>query len=105
MTRLDCTVTGCLYNKERSCCKDNIEVAGDHARHSRDTCCSSFREKGEHVRSSVDYPTKDTEVFCQVMECTFNEGRHCQARHIGIGGGEACNCRETECATFRCKCE
>ena len=26
MTRLDCTVNSCLYNKERCCCKDNIEV-------------------------------------------------------------------------------
>ena len=34
MTRLDCTVTSCLYNKERCCCKDNIEVEGSHARHS-----------------------------------------------------------------------
>ena len=81
MTRLDCTVTSCLYNKERCCCKDNIEVTGDHARHSRDTCCISFRE------------------------CTFNENCHCQAKHISVAGGAACDCRETECATFRCKCE
>ena len=64
MTRLDCTVTSCLYNKERCCCKDNIEVEGDHARHSRDTCCVSFRERRA-----------------------------------------ACECRDTECATFRCKCD
>lgn len=105
MTRLDCTVTGCLYNKEKSCCKDNIEVIGDRAKHSRDTFCSSFRERGEHVRSSVDYPTKDTEVACQAVECTFNESCRCQAKHIGIAGGNACDCQETECATFRCKCE
>ena len=37
MTRLDCTVNSCLYNKERGCCKDNIEVEGQDARHSRET--------------------------------------------------------------------
>ena len=105
MTKLDCTVTGCLYNKEKCCCKDNIEVVGDHAKHSRDTFCNSYRERSEQVRSSVDYPTKDTNVACQAVECTFNEGCHCQAKHIGIAGGDACDCRETECATFRCKCE
>lgn len=105
MTRLDCTVTGCLYNKEKCCCKDNIEVVGDQAKHSRDTCCSSFRERGEQVRSSVDYPTKDTDVACKAEECTFNEECHCHAKHIGIAGGDACDCQETECATFRCKCE
>ncbi len=106
MTRLDCTVTGCMYNKEKCCCKDNIQVEGDHAKHSRDTCCSSFRERGEGgVRSSVDYPAKDTEVSCKAVECTFNEDCRCHAKHIGIAGGAACDCHETECATFRCKCE
>ena len=57
MTRLDCTVTSCMYNKEKSCCKDNIQVEGNNAKHSRDTCCSSFRERGEgNYQSSVDYP-------------------------------------------------
>ena len=106
MTRLDCTVTSCLYNKERCCCTDNIEVTGDHARHSRDTCCISFRERtADGVRSSVDIPTKNTDVICQAVECTFNENCHCQAKHISVAGGAACDCRETECATFRCKCE
>ena len=106
MTRLDCTVTSCLYNKESCCCKDKIEVGAEGAsRHSRDTCCASFRERGEGVRSSVDIPTKNTDVACQAVECTFNENCHCQAKHIGIAGGAACDCRETECATFRCKCE
>lgn len=122
MTRLDCTVTSCLYNKERCCCKDNIEVGGvsggfrnsaqeapsggNHARHSRDTCCVSFRERGEGgVRSSVDIPTKNTDVACRVMECTFNAGCHCQAKHIGIAGGAVCDCDDTECTTFRCKCD
>lgn len=106
MTRLDCTVTGCLYNKEQCCCKDNIQVEGDHARHSRDTCCVSFRDRErDGVGNSVDYPTKDTDVSCKAVECTFNENCHCQAKHIGISGGNACECGQTECATFRCKCE
>ena len=105
MTKLDCTVTGCLYNKEKCCCKDNIQVEGDHAKHSRDTCCSSFRECRDGMKSSVDYPTKETRVSCMARECTFNEDCSCQAKHIGISGGAACDCRETECTAFRCKCE
>lgn len=106
MTRLDCTVTSCMYNKEKSCCKDNIQVEGNNAKHSKDTCCSSFRERGEgNYQSSVDYPTKETSVSCKAEECTFNENSVCHAKHIGIAGGSACECKETECATFRCKCE
>lgn len=106
MTKLDCTVTSCLYNKDRCCCKDNIEVEGGGARHSRDTCCASFRERSAgSVRSSVDIPVKNTEISCRAVECTFNEECRCQAKHIGIAGGAACDCKETECASFRCKCE
>ena len=69
MTRLDCTVGSCLYNKEQCCCKDNIEVV------------------------------------CKACDCTFNEDCRCTAKHIGIAGGAACDCKDTECATFRCRCE
>lgn len=62
MTKLDCTVSSCLYNKERCCCKDNIEVSGQNARHSRETCCRSFRERDAgQALSAVDIPTKNTE--------------------------------------------
>ncbi len=105
MTKLDCTVQNCLYNKENCCCKDNIQVEGNHARHSHDTCCTSFREGKHYAVNSVDIPTKDTNVLCQATECTFNSNCHCEAKHIGISGKNACDCRETECATFRCKCE
>lgn len=106
MTKLDCRVSSCLYNKERCCCKDNIEVSGQNARHSRETCCRSFRERDAgQALSAVDIPTKNTEVACGACDCTFNEDCRCTAKHIGIAGGAACECGETECATFRCKCE
>lgn len=106
MTRLDCTVDSCLFNCERCCCKDNIQVEGDKARHSRDTCCVSFRERrGDMTLSGANVPTKNTDVTCLAEECTFNKNCHCQARHIGIAGGSAITCRDTECASFRCKCE
>ena len=77
-----------MYNKEKSCCKDNIQVEGNNAKHSKDTCCSSFRERGEgNYQSSVDYPTKETRVSCKAEECTFNEDCMCHAKHIGIAGG------------------
>ena len=106
MTRLDCTVGSCLYNKEQCCCKDNIEVAGDHAKHSRETCCESFRERTiGAAQSGVEIPTKNTEVVCKACDCTFNEDCRCTAKHLGIAGGAACDCKDTECATFRCRCE
>jgi hypothetical protein len=44
------------------------------------------------------------DVACDVCNCSFNENRKCGAEHIGIAGGNACNCQETECASFMCNC-
>ena len=35
----------CAYNKEDSCCKDNIHVGGKNAKVTDETCCESFREE------------------------------------------------------------
>ena len=49
MTNLDCSVQSCTYNKEKSCCRDNIHVEGASARVTEDTCCKSFAEKKASV--------------------------------------------------------
>ncbi len=52
MTRLDCSVVNCTYNKDNSCCKDNIHVGGRDARMTDQTCCESFRERKYDGRHS-----------------------------------------------------
>ena len=44
MTRLECTVTSCVHNSEKCCCKQGILVEGANARECCDTCCGSFEE-------------------------------------------------------------
>ena len=44
MTKLDCTVTTCVHNAEKCCCKNTILVEGAQARNCCDTCCGSFEE-------------------------------------------------------------
>lgn len=107
MTNLDCTVLTCAYNKDRSCCKENIKVEGSNAKHTRDTFCTSFRERTEGARNAMDCgcPEKPTDVTCQAATCTFNEQCKCHASHISVAGSNACDCQDTECASFRCKCE
>ena len=107
MTNLDCTVLTCVYNKDRCCCRDNIKVEGGHAKHTRDTFCDSFRERTDSFQNAADCgcPAKPTEVQCEVTDCTFNQQCKCHASHISVAGSNACDCKETECASFRCKCD
>ncbi len=104
MTKLDCSVTGCVYNEDRCCCKGDIIVEGSEAKENSGTCCGSFKEKGSSSASNaVKNMSKDIDVSCEACHCKYNENKKCAAEHIGIAGGNACTCAETECASFECK--
>ncbi len=103
MTMLDCSVTGCVYNEDRCCCKGDIKVEGRDAKNTADTCCGSFKERGAEAASNVEkHMSKMIEVACDACNCKFNKDKKCSAEHIGIAGGDACNSQETECASFSC---
>lgn len=104
MTFLDCSVTGCAYNEDRCCCKGEICVEGRDAHRVDETCCRSFAERGENsARNAAKRISKEIDVTCEACNCVFNENKKCSADHIGIAGGNACTCGETECASFSCK--
>ena len=104
MTRLDCSVVNCTYNKDNSCCKDNIHVGGHNAKVTDQTCCESFRErKYDGTRNADDIPSKPTEVGCDAT--TYNQSCKCHADQIQVSGSNACHCDQTECATFKCECK
>lgn len=101
MTRLDCNVIGCAYNGDNSCKRADINVAGEEASRARDTCCSSFVPRGSGSASnSFGTPSKDTQVFCDAVECMYNRRNSCRANHIGISGSRADHRSGTECASF-----
>ena len=103
MTFLDCSVTGCAYNDDQCCTKENINVEGTNAKEMSETCCSSFKEKGCGCATNVQKTAaKETDVMCEATHCIYNDDCKCSADHIGIAGGNACRCTETECASFCC---
>lgn len=104
MTFLDCSVTGCTYNADHCCCKGDIKVEGRDAKCTCDTCCGSFKERdASNMSNTAKRTSKSIEVACEVCNCKFHEAGKCAAEHIGIAGGDACKCGETECASFECR--
>lgn len=104
MTFLDCSVVGCTYNADQCCCKGDIKVEGKDAKSVCDTCCGSFKERGaENAQNTAKRISKVSEVACEACNCVFNENQKCKAEHIGITGGNACQCGQTECASFQCR--
>ena len=54
MPELKCTVQTCVHNQQFLCNLDKIEVGGNKAKRSEETCCDSFQErKGEIGRAHV----------------------------------------------------
>ena len=104
MTQLDCAVSNCMYNKDHYCGKGDITIGGANATVSSETCCESFREKGSGTSNSCGHPSSTIDIDCEAKKCIYNEDCKCQAGHIGVGGSsQACDCKETECASFCCR--
>ena len=106
MTRLDCSVVSCTYNKENSCCKDNIHVGGRDAKVTDQTCCESFRERRtDGMRNADDIPSKPTEISCDAVTCCYNHSYKCHAEQVQVAGASASKAEQTECVTFKMDCK
>lgn len=108
MPELKCTVQTCTHNKNFYCDLDKIEVGGSDAKHAQETCCDSFEERREGYSNSSDItgnasPLSD--IDCKATECVYNKECACHAGKISVEGSNACQCGQTECATFNCGCK
>lgn len=43
-------------------------------------------------------------ITCDAEKCAYNENRECHASAIKVESGQACSASETECSTFKKKC-
>jgi hypothetical protein len=105
MPALSCSAMTCVYNQNELCSKGDIRVGGSGAKSSMETCCESFKERGEGTMSnSTGCGCTKIGVDCEAQNCTFNDNCKCEAGDIHIAGDSACSCQETECSSFRCGC-
>ena len=90
MTKLDCNVVNCSFNKDNCCRRSAIDGQGSDAKMASETSCGSFSAKGCGCTANYDGCTcKETEVKCESVECKFNMSHKCSAKHIGISGGHS----------------
>jgi hypothetical protein len=104
MTDLSCSAKSCCHNSDYCCCLPSINVKGNSASKSDDTCCGSyFEDKSGSVQNvaSNDAPNITLDICCEAADCVYNETKKCNADHIDISGISATNAGETLCSTFR----
>lgn len=105
MAELKCTVQTCTHNKNFYCALDKIQVGGSSAKKAEDTCCDSFVErKGDSYGNVTGEATPLCNIDCKATDCTYNDQCKCHAGKISVEGSNACQCGQTECATFKCEC-
>ncbi len=102
MTNLNCGAVSCSYNKDKCCCKGDIQVGGKHASDCENTCCESFHKRsGDVYTSAISHPSPTISIDCEVAKCIYNADYRCSAEHVDIKGSNADTSRDTICATFR----
>ena len=101
MPELRCTVQTCLHNKNFYCDLDKIQVGGEQAKKSKETCCDSFEERKGNTYSNVTGEAGPLAMIdCKAVECEYNKNCACHAGKISVEGSNACQSEQTECATF-----
>lgn len=108
MTKLECSVENCNYNKNMKCCLDGIKVRGMDATTSSSTACGSFRDKksGKFCDCNQEFasePAGNSMIECEVEKCAYNSQRKCNAKMVDIEGNNAKSFEETRCDTFTTK--
>ncbi len=103
MAELKCTVQTCQHNKNFYCNLESIQVGGSSAKKAEETCCDSFVERKGDTYSNVTGDASATScIDCKATECMYNNECKCHAGKISVEGSNACQCEQTECATFKC---
>lgn len=105
MPELKCTVQTCTHNQNFLCNLDSIQVGGSSAKNAGETCCDSFEERKGDSFSNVTkgYASDTSSIDCKATNCSYNESCKCHAGKISVEGSNACDCEQTECATFKCR--
>ena len=108
MPELKCTVQTCRHNQDFYCDLESIVVGGNSAKRPEETCCDSFEERKGGMSNAYTmgerYASPKADIDCKAVECRYNEQCRCHAGKISVEGSQACQCEQTECATFTCGC-
>lgn len=103
MPELRCTVQTCMHNRDFYCDLDSIQVGGSSAKNSEETSCDSFKERThDSYRNAEKEASPTSSIRCEATECRYNQNCDCHAGKISVEGSNACQCGQTECATFCC---
>lgn len=104
MSKVNCNVSNCSYNKEKTCTADCIKIGGQSAETHESTCCGSFLNSSTYS-NFADYSSMrsgdQVDILCNVMTCKYYGDGQCSLDEIDVGGTSRAQIyTETDCASF-----
>ena len=114
MSNVSCKVAKCIYNRNSTCYKNNINIEGLFTRSRLGTFCESFRTPKEQISYRIELNSEmqsesiapletDTKIKCSSNYCCYNTDGICTAEKIIVVDEHARFRSETQCDSFKLK--
>lgn len=109
MKKISCSVTNCAHNCQDTCYANRVNIGGQGAKNTEETCCGSFLDK-RHYSILINNASEGKNssnacdcLICDVATCTYNNNKLCNADVIQVSGENVNLYIETKCSTFKQK--
>lgn len=105
MAKINCAVHDCSHNKSGTCYANSVDIVGNSAQTSSDTCCGAFLSKlhySELTNNVLSSGSCDS-LKCTVETCAFQDNKLCTLDNIQVSGENAEYHTQTACVSFKPK--
>jgi len=112
MPRLKCGVKSCIFYHDNNCTRSSIIVKGPTALDRDETRCHSYHRKKPEDKNDFLYKIEigsigeinyHMPVYCEAINCKYNQQQICYAKEIKINGSRAHSTKDTFCSSFTVK--
>lgn len=103
MPKINCSVDSCFYNQEAICGAHILNIGGQNAHITENTCCQTYKAGSAHNNTTLSQSNRgDTDlIFCEVNTCSYYAKNRCMLGEIEIGSlQEVEHYAQTDCLSF-----
>lgn len=101
MSKINCSVETCSYNKNGNCHSSSIKIEGVTAHNLQEVHCISFTSTDKCLKSNVQ--SECEYIICNAVNCLHNKDTQCGCYNICVSGSSALSCKQTNCCSFLSK--
>lgn len=104
MNKINCDVNNCSHNKSGVCFSNRVDIGGQGATNSYDTCCGSFLDRKHYstLTNNTNSNGSCDALICKAFTCKYNENTICTLPSINVSkvNNTAVLYSETFCDSF-----